>query len=96
MREPGSDISTIYLGGGTPSQLTTEQLRTILYNINNVYRVARDAEITIECNPDDITEEYAMAIRNMGFKALSLKKEEKRNSHMKKNVKSFMNIKKVN
>ena len=32
----------------------------------------------------------------MGFKALSLKKEEKRNSHMKKNVKSFMNIKKVN
>jgi oxygen-independent coproporphyrinogen-3 oxidase len=72
MREPGSDISTIYLGGGTPSQLTTEQLHTILYNINNVYRVARDAEITIECNPDDITEEYAMAIRNMGFNRVSL------------------------
>ena len=72
MREPGSDISTIYLGGGTPSQLTTEQLHTILYNINNVYRVAQNAEITIECNPDDITEEYAMAIRNMGFNRVSL------------------------
>ena len=72
MREPGSDISTIYLGGGTPSQLTTEQLRTILYNINNVYRVAQDAEITIECNPDDITEEYALTIREMGFNRVSL------------------------
>lgn len=72
MREPGSDISTIYLGGGTPSQLTTEQLHTILYNINNVYRVAQNAEITIECNPDDITEEYAMAIRKMGFNRVSL------------------------
>lgn len=72
MREPGSDISTIYLGGGTPSQLTTEQLRAILYNINNVYRVAQDAEITIECNPDDITEEYALAIRKMGFNRVSL------------------------
>lgn len=72
MREPGSDISTIYLGGGTPSQLTTEQLHTILYNINNVYRVAQNAEITIECNPDDITEEYALAIRKMGFNRVSL------------------------
>ena len=37
-----------------------------------MYRVAQNAEITIECNPDDITEEYAMAIRNMGFNRVSL------------------------
>lgn len=72
MREPGSEISTIYLGGGTPSQLTIAQLRTIIYNINKVYRVAQDAETTIECNPDDITEEYALAIRKMGFNRVSL------------------------
>lgn len=72
MREPGSEISTIYLGGGTPSQLTIAQLRTIIYNINKVYRVSPDAEITIECNPDDITEEYALAIRKMGFNRVSL------------------------
>ena len=72
MREPGSDIGTIYLGGGTPSQLSTRQLRTLLYNINKVYHVMPDAEITIECNPDDIDEEYAMELADMGFNRVSL------------------------
>ena len=72
MREPDSDIGTIYLGGGTPSQLSTEQLRTLLYNINKVYHVSPDAEITIECNPDDIDEEYALELADMGFNRVSL------------------------
>ena len=72
MREPGSDICTIYLGGGTPSQLSTGQLRTLLYNINKVYHVMPDAETTIECNPDDIDEEYAMELADMGFNRVSL------------------------
>ena len=37
-----------------------------------MHRVAQAAEITIECNPDDITEEYALAIRKMGFNRVSL------------------------
>lgn len=72
MREPGSDIGTVYLGGGTPSQLSTGQLRTLLYNINKVYNVMSDAEITIECNPDDIDEEYALELADMGFNRVSL------------------------
>ena len=72
MRNAGSDICTVYLGGGTPSQLTIDQLRTIIYNINKVYRVAEDAEITIECNPDDVSEEYASALSSMGFNRVSL------------------------
>lgn len=49
------NISTIYLGGGTPSQLTQDQLTHIFDHIyNNVYSVENDAEITMECNPDDI------------------------------------------
>lgn len=47
-------ISTIYLGGGTPSQLSPHNLERLFSYIYNVYRVADDAEVTMECNPDDI------------------------------------------
>ncbi len=47
-------ISTIYLGGGTPSQLTHEELNRLFTYIYNVYDVVPDAEVTMECNPDDI------------------------------------------
>lgn len=46
-------ISTIYLGGGTPSQLTHKELATLFAHIYNVYNVD-DAEVTMECNPDDV------------------------------------------
>ena len=49
-------ISTIYLGGGTPSQLTHDELLQLFTSIYNVYDVAPDAEVTMECNPDDIRE----------------------------------------
>ena len=48
------EIATIYLGGGTPSQLSQPSLKRLFTHINNVYRVDPDAEVTIECNPDDI------------------------------------------
>lgn len=47
-------ISTIYLGGGTPSQLTRGDLERLFAYIYNVYDVDGDAEVTMECNPDDI------------------------------------------
>ena len=54
MRRHNDTISTIYLGGGTPSQLTHENLLKLFHAIYKVYSVADDAEITMECNPDDI------------------------------------------
>ncbi len=47
-------ISTIYLGGGTPSMLSADNLSRLLIYINKVYPVADGAEVTIECNPDDV------------------------------------------
>lgn len=47
-------IQTIYLGGGTPSQLAHGDLEMLFNNIYKVYRVAPDAEVTMECNPDDV------------------------------------------
>ena len=63
------DIETIYFGGGTPSQLTIEQLRQLLIYIN---KVEKDAEITIEVNPDDVTPEYATAIKQLGVNRVSM------------------------
>lgn len=47
-------IETIYLGGGTPSQLSHAGLLRLFDYIYNVYDVADDVEVTMECNPDDI------------------------------------------
>lgn len=48
-------LATIYLGGGTPSQLSHEDLTQLFDHIyNKVYEVNADAEVTMECNPDDI------------------------------------------
>lgn len=51
-------ITTIYLGGGTPSQLTTEQLDRLFSYIYKVYS-PQPVEVTMECNPDDITPAFA-------------------------------------
>lgn len=51
-------ITTIYLGGGTPSQLTTDQLDRIFSYIYKVYR-PQPVEVTMECNPDDVTPAFA-------------------------------------
>jgi oxygen-independent coproporphyrinogen-3 oxidase len=70
-------LSTIYLGGGTPSQLTIPQLRQLFYNINKVYSPTSHlspltSEITIEMNPDDVTVEYAEALSQLGINRVSM------------------------
>ena len=52
-----SPVRTIYIGGGTPSRLTAQQLRTILDCIRDNYDVATDAEVTVEMNPEDVQTE---------------------------------------
>ena len=62
---------TIYLGGGTPSQLTIPQLRQLFYNINKVYGGEAE-EVTIECNPDDVTVEFAEALPRLTVNRVSM------------------------
>ena len=50
-------IETIYLGGGTPSLLEKEEVLNIIDTIKKHHKVADDAEITLEANPDDLTAE---------------------------------------
>jgi oxygen-independent coproporphyrinogen-3 oxidase len=65
-------ISTIYLGGGTPSVLTADELQIILEQIYENYKVEKDCEITIELNPDDIDEDYLKNIRKLNINRISL------------------------
>lgn len=68
-REEASEpIRTIYIGGGTPSMLTAEQIQAILQHIGT-----EDAEeITMEANPGDLTPEYLRAVRQAGINRLSI------------------------
>lgn len=51
----GEFITSIYFGGGTPSLIETSAIRNILDVIENNFTVVKDAEITLEANPDDLT-----------------------------------------
>ena len=73
MRFQGAEnISTIYLGGGTPSQLTTDQLRQILHRAYIYNKVEKDAEVTIEVNPDDVTERFANDLTQLPVNRISM------------------------
>ena len=71
MRRTEDAIKTIYLGGGTPSQLTGDQLRQLFYIINKVYGDEAE-EVTIECNPDDVTVEFAEALPRLTVNRVSM------------------------
>ena len=68
----GEEIETIYLGGGTPSQLTEEELKEIFASIYHIYKVKEDAEITLEANPDDLTPEYVAMLRQLPVNRISM------------------------
>jgi oxygen-independent coproporphyrinogen-3 oxidase len=65
-------ISTVYLGGGTPSQLTIPQLHQLFDAIYIYNKVEPDAEVTIEMNPDDVSVPYADALRQLGINRVSM------------------------
>ena len=65
-------IETIYFGGGTPSILIKEELETILKTIQTHYTVGKNPEITLEANPDDISENAVLDWKNAGVNRLSI------------------------
>jgi len=56
-------IESIYLGGGTPSLLSTCQVNQVIDKIGRLHHIAPGCEITLEANPDDLSEQYLRAIR---------------------------------
>ena len=65
-------LSTIYIGGGTPSLLSVSQIKDILDYIKTKCKVDNNAEITIEANPQDISEDLLLELKTSGVNRLSV------------------------
>ena len=68
----GEVIDTVYFGGGTPSQLEKGDFVNIFRTIYDNYSINPKAEITIEANPDDLTDEYVEMLSTLPFNRLSM------------------------
>lgn len=66
------EVKTIYFGGGTPSLLTSVELSKILTTIKKAFKVQPQAEVTLEANPDDITQESLEEWKRNGVNRLSI------------------------
>lgn len=65
-------MRTIYFGGGTPSLLSVAELQQIYDVIAQRWNVSAVEEFTIECNPDDLTDEYLLQLRSLPINRLSI------------------------
>lgn len=79
----GEGISTIYFGGGTPSVLNFNQYEKIFNTIFSNFDVDVDAEITMEANPDDLTDAYFKTLQPLPFNRLSIGIQSFNNIHLK-------------
>ena len=65
-------FETIYFGGGTPSLLSPMELEELLSTIHQRYTIGPNAEITLEANPDDISEASLTQWKQLGINRLSI------------------------
>ncbi|MGH9942181.1 MAG: radical SAM family heme chaperone HemW [Pyrinomonadaceae bacterium] len=70
-RPVANDVDTIYFGGGTPSLLKPAQIARLLRAVQARFRVAPDAEVTMEMNPGTVTSELARDFRAAGVNRAS-------------------------
>lgn len=69
---PCDDVKTVYLGGGTPSQLSPLQMGTLLEGLSEVYDLSGVEEFTVEVNPDDVTVGYMKMLKSYGVNRISM------------------------
>ena len=71
-KDEAESIETIYFGGGTPSLLSVSELEQIFKVINDYYKVSNNAEITLEANPDDLSENKIKTLSDSPINRLSI------------------------
>ena len=71
-KDPSAIFDSLYLGGGTPSVLSRNDLKTLFESIFRHFNFSKDTEITIEAIPDDITQEKLEIFKELGITRLSL------------------------
>lgn len=65
-------IETVYFGGGTPSLLKTSELKLLIEKVYDHYEVSKVTEITLEANPEDLTQEKLDELKTRGINRLSI------------------------
>ena len=65
-------VDTVYFGGGTPSVFGAERISRVISCIKDNYRLTDDAEITVECNPSSVNEEFMQIIKLAGVNRISM------------------------
>lgn len=68
----GEKIDTVFIGGGTPSLLSEENIKRLMREVRRHFFVAEDAEITMEANPGTLSEKKLCAIKEAGINRLSI------------------------
>lgn len=68
----GTEVTTVFLGGGTPTTLPPRELAALLMHLRDRYDVASDAEVTIEANPDTVDRATFAELHASGFGRLSM------------------------
>lgn len=64
-------VDTVYFGGGTPTELSIEQLYSILNQIKALFNITDDCQFTIESNPGELTKAYIAELVQLGFSRIS-------------------------
>ena len=68
----GMPVKTLYIGGGTPSVLSFEQLSVLIEGLRAAVDLSHVEEFTVEVNPDDVTHEFAEQLLKLGVNRVSM------------------------
>ena len=69
---PLTRVHSLYIGGGTPSTLSADSLYAIFRSVSDCFTLAEDAEVTIEANPDDVTDEWIACVKDTPVNRISM------------------------
>ena len=66
------EVTTIYIGGGTPSLVNPKYIGKILKEIKKKFELSKDVEITIEINPGTVSKEKILEYKDIGINRISI------------------------
>ncbi|MCR8746558.1 radical SAM family heme chaperone HemW [Romboutsia lituseburensis] len=78
-----NEITSIFIGGGTPSILSSSEIKRLFNSIKNNFNVKKEAEITMECNPGTLTKEKLITMKDVGVNRLSIGLQAVQDYHLK-------------
>jgi len=76
-------VDTVYIGGGTPSQLGEKRLLKLISSAEKKFSVAKDAEITVEINPENADYKFLKNLRSAGVNRLSIGMQSSDDAHLR-------------